>query len=217
LVIGAGGLGSPVALYLAAAGVGNIGIVDSDSVELSNLQRQILFNNSDMGKSKPEIAKQRLTALNPDINVRAYHLRLAADNIMDVIKGYDIVIDCSDNFPTRYLVNDTCVREKKTLVHGAVSGLEGQVMVVKPGEGPCYRCLFPEPPPAGSIPSCRETGILGAVAGLIGTVQAIEALKLVLEMGETLAGKLLVFNALDMAFRTMKVERKKNCKICGKI
>jgi len=215
LVIGAGGLGSPIALYLAGAGVGRLGLVDSDQVELNNLHRQILYTSADIGKPKAEIGLQRLRALNPDTEVIPYRLRLTSENIMEIIKDYDIIVDGSDNFPTRYLVNDACVLAKKILVHGAFFRYEGQAMVIKPGEGPCYRCLFSEPPPPGSVPSCQEAGVLGALAGVIGLIQATETLKLILGIGEPLVGKLIIFNALEMSFRTVKVPRDPNCPICG--
>lgn len=215
LVIGAGGLGSPVAAYLAGAGVGTLGIVDSDEVELNNLHRQIIYSSDDIGKKKALAAKVRLEKANPDVKVNEQVLRLTSENIMSVIKDYDIVVDGSDNFPTRYLVNDACVLAKKTLVHGAFFRFEGQAMVIKPGEGPCYRCLFSEPPPPGAVPSCQEAGVLGALAGVIGLIQATETLKLILGVGEPLIGKLIIFNALEMNFRKVKVPRDKDCPICG--
>ena len=211
-----GGLGSPVALYLAGAGIGQLGVVDSDKVELSNLQRQMLFTALDTGKPKVEVARQRLQSLNPDTKITSYYLRVNAENVINIIKDYNLVVDASDNFTTRYTINDACVRTKKTLIHGAIFGWEGQAMVIKPGAGPCYRCLFPEPPPPGSVPSCQEAGILGAVAGVIGLVQATEALKSILEIGELLVGKLLVFNALEMNFRKVRFPKDENCPACGK-
>ncbi len=215
LVIGAGGLGSPVAAYLAGAGVGTLGIVDSDIVELNNLHRQIIYTSDDVGKKKAEVAQARLQKVNSDIKVVPHVLRLTSANIMGVIKDYDIIVDGSDNFPTRYLVNDACVLAKKTLVHGAFFKFEGQAMVIKPGEGPCYRCMFAEPPPPGAIPSCQEAGVLGALAGVIGLIQATETLKLILGIGEPLIGKLIIFNALEMGFRKVKVPKDKNCPVCG--
>ena len=215
-MIGVGGLGSPAALYLAGAGIGHLGMVDSDKVELSNLQRQMLFTTLDIGKPKVKVAEQRLRSLNPDTKITSYYLRLTSENIVSIIKNYDLVIDASDNFPTRYLVNGACVKTKKTLIHGAIFGFEGQVIVIKPGAGPCYCCLFPEPPPPGSVPSCHEAGVLGAVAGVIGLVQATEALKSILEIGELLVGELIIFNALEMNFRKVKVPKDKNCPVCGK-
>ena len=215
LIIGAGGLGSPAALYLASAGIGKIGIADSDKVELNNLQRQILHSNSSIGKTKVESAKERLAAINPDVEVIAHNLRLTSENILDIIRDYDIVVDGSDNFPTRYLVNDACVLSGKPLSHGGIFRFDGQAMTILPHKSACYRCLFPEPPPPGFVPSCQEAGILGAVAGIIGTIQANEVLKYILEMGNLLAGKLLVFNALDSSFRQVKVPKDPKCPICG--
>lgn len=215
LIIGAGGLGSPCALYLASAGVGKIGIVDSDAVELNNLQRQILHSTSNVGKAKVDSAKERLNSINPDIEVIPYKLRLTSENILDIIKDYDIIVDGSDNFPTRYLVNDACVLSKKPLSHGGIFRFDGQAITIVPGESACYRCLFPEPPPPGLVPSCQEAGILGAVAGAIGVIQANEILKYILGIGELLTGKLLVFNALDSSFRQVKVPRDPKCAICS--
>jgi len=215
LVIGAGGLGSPCALYLASAGVGKLGIVDSDKVELNNLQRQIIHSTQNVGKLKVESAKERLSAVNTDIEVIPHNIRLTSQNIMDVIKDYDMVVDGSDNFPTRYLVNDACVLSKKPFSHGGIFRFDGQAITIVPGEGPCYRCLFPEPPPPGLVPSCQEAGILGAVAGVIGTIQANEVLKFILGMGNLLVGKLLIFNALDSSFRQVKVPKDPNCPVCG--
>jgi adenylyltransferase/sulfurtransferase len=215
LVIGAGGLGSPVAAYLAGAGVGTLGIVDSDAVELNNLHRQIIYSSEDTGKMKAEAARQRLQKVNPDVKVVPHELRLTSENIMEIIKDYDIIVDGSDNFPTRYLVNDACVLAKKPLVHGAFFRFEGQAMVIKPGEGPCYRCMFAEPPPPGAVPSCQEAGVLGALAGVIGLIQATETLKLILGIGEPLVGKLIIFNSLEMGFRKVKVPKDKDCPICG--
>jgi len=215
LIIGAGGLGSPSALYLASAGIGKIGIVDSDKVELNNLQRQLLHTTSSVGTSKVESAKERLNNINPDVEVEAYNIRLTSKNITDIIKTYDIIIDGSDNFPTRYLVNDACVLSKKPFSHGGIFRFDGQAITILPGESACYRCLFPEPPPPGLVPSCQEAGILGAVAGIIGTIQANEVLKYILEIGDLLTGKLLVFNALDSSFRQVKVPRAPKCPVCG--
>ena len=215
LVIGAGGLGSPASLYLAAAGVGRIGIVDSDKVELNNLQRQILHSTKNVGRPKVESGKERMREINPDVEVVPYNLRLTSANILDMVKDYDIIIDGSDNFPTRYLVNDACVLSKKPLSHGGIFRFDGQAMTILPGKGPCYRCLFPEPPPPGAVPSCQESGILGAVAGVIGVIQANEVLKFVLGIGEMLVGRLLVFNALNSSFRAVKVPKNRDCPICG--
>lgn len=215
LIIGTGGLGAPCAFYLAAAGIGKIGLVDSDKVELNNLQRQIVHTTQDVGVPKVESGKRRLNALNPDTEVTTYPLRLDSTNILDIIKDYDIVADGSDNFPTRYLVNDACVIAKKPLVHAGIFRYDGQIMTILPGEGPCYRCLFSEPPPAGAVPSCQEGGILGAVAGVLGVLQANEVLKFVLDTGELLSGRLLIFNALDSTFRTVKVPKDKDCVVCS--
>jgi len=215
LIIGTGGLGSPAAFYLAAAGVGRIGLVDSDTVELNNLQRQIVHSTKDAGRPKVESAKDRLNGLNPDVKVDALRLRLTSANILDVIKDYDFVIDGSDNFPTRYLANDACVLSNKPLSHGGIFRYDGQAMTILPRKGPCYRCLFPEPPPPGAVPSCQEGGILGAVAGVIGVIQANEALKHILGIGELLTGRLLIFNALDSSFRSVKVPKEKDCPVCG--
>ena len=215
LIIGAGGLGSPAALYLASAGIGKIGIVDSDKVELNNLQRQILHATKDVGRPKVNSAKDRLNGINQDVEIIPYNIRLTSKNILDIIKKYGIIVDGSDNFPTRYLVNDACVLSKKPLSHGGIFRFDGQAITIIPGESACYRCLFPEPPPPGLVPSCQEAGILGAVAGVIGTVQANEVLKYILGMGDLLAGKLLVFNALDSSFRQVKVPKDPKCPVCG--
>lgn len=215
LIIGTGGLGAPCSFYLAAAGVGNIGLVDSDKVELNNLQRQIAHTTQDVGIPKAESAKKRLVALNPDVQVETYALRLDSTNILGIISGYDIIVDGSDNFPTRYLVNDACVLSKKPLVHAGIFRYDGQIMTILPKEGPCYRCLFAEPPPPGAVPSCQEGGILGAVAGVLGVLQANEVLKFILGSGELLSGRLLIFNALDSTFRTVKVPKDRDCLVCS--
>jgi len=215
LVIGAGGLGSPAALYLAAAGIGKLGIVDSDVVELNNLQRQILHSTKKVGQPKVESAKDTLNAINPDTEVITQNKRLTSENILDIIKPYDIIIDGSDNFPTRYLVNDACVLKGKPLSHGGIFRFDGQAITILPKKSACYRCLFPEPPPPGLVPSCQEAGILGAVAGIIGTIQANEALKYILGIGNLLTGKLFVFNALDSSFRSVMVPKDPNCPVCG--
>ena len=215
LIIGAGGLGSPCALYLASAGVGKLGIVDSDVVELNNLQRQILHSTQTVGRSKVESAQERLGSLNPDVEIIPYKLRLTSENILEVIRDYDMVVDGSDNFPTRYLVNDACVLSKKPLSHGGIYRFDGQAITIIPGETACYRCIFAEPPPPGLVPSCQEAGILGVVAGIIGVIQANEVIKYILGIGELLSGKLLVFNALDSRFRLVKVPRDKHCPLCG--
>lgn len=214
-VVGAGGLGSPVCLYLAAAGVGTVGLVDSDAVELSNLQRQVLHATSDLGRRKCLSARETMEAINPDVRVVTHDLRLNSANMLDIIRDYDIVVDGSDNFPTRYLVNDACVMSGKPLSHAGILRFEGQVTTIIPGQGPCYRCLYPEPPPPGMVPSCQEAGILGATAGVVGTIQAAEVLKLILGIGNPLAGRLLLYNALDMTFREVPVVRQPECPVCG--
>ena len=218
LVIGAGGLGSPSLYYLAAAGVGTIGIVDFDVVDFSNLQRQILHNTERVGTPKVESAKQTLEALNPDVNVVAYNTKIQKSNVMNIIKDYDVVLDGSDNFPTRFLVNDACYFLGKPLVSAAILRFEGQLTVFDYRDkqnSPCYRCLFPEPPPPGLVPSCQEAGLLGVVGGIMGTLQANEALKLILGIGETLVGKLLVFDALTTEFNIVKLRKDKKCPLCG--
>ncbi len=215
-VMGAGGLGSPAALYLAAAGVGTIGLADSDVVELHNLQRQILHRTADVGLLKVESGKRTLESLNPEVKVRTYSERITAANVREIIKAYDLVLDGSDNFPTRFLVNDACYFERKTLISGAILRFDGQFSTFKPhAGGPCYRCLFPEPPPAGSVPSCQEAGVLGAVAGIIGILQANEALKEIMGLGESMAGRFLMFNALNLSFHEVKIQRNPNCLLCG--
>ena len=216
LLLGAGGLGSPAAYYLAAAGIGNLGIVDFDRVDLSNLQRQIIHSTERIGMLKTESAKKTIEALNPDVNITLYNERLDSSNIMSLIEGYDYIVDGSDNFPTRYLVNDACVMKNKTLIHGSIYRFEGQVTVFKPGDGPCYRCLYPEPPPPGMVPNCQEGGVLGVLAGVIGNLQVVEVLKLILGIGKPLVGKLLIYDALNTEFRNLRLPRDANCPICGK-
>jgi adenylyltransferase/sulfurtransferase len=215
LMVGAGGLGSPAAYYLAAAGVGTLGIIDNDVVDISNLQRQILHANDRVGMPKVESAKKTLEALNPDVKVVPYQAKLTSENIMEIIKDYDFVVDGCDNFPTRYLVNDACVLTKKPNVHGSIFQFEGQATVFYPSEGPCYRCLYPEPPPAELAPSCAEAGVLGVLPGLIGVIEALEAIKLILGKGDTLIGRLLCFNTLTMEINTLKLRRDPNCPMCG--
>lgn len=215
LIIGAGGLGSPAAMYLASAGIGTIGIIDSDKVELNNLQRQIIHSVKDVGRPKVDSAKDRINLINDDVKVIAHNIRVHSGNILDIMKDYDIVVDGSDNFPTRYLANDACVLSQKPLSHGGIFRFDGQAITIMPGESACYRCLFTEPPPPGLVPSCQEAGILGAVAGIIGVIQANEVLKFVLGIGELLTGKLLVFNALDASFRRVRVPKNRECPICG--
>jgi molybdopterin/thiamine biosynthesis adenylyltransferase len=217
LVIGAGGLGSPVILYLAAAGVGTIGVVDFDTVSLSNLQRQIAHRTRDVGRLKTESARDAVQAINPGVAIEAHPFRLTVDNALDLIGRYDMVADGSDNFATRFLVNDACYFAKKMLVSAAVTEFDGQLATYKPyaGHFPCYRCLFPEPPPPGTAPSCSETGILGAAAGVMGTLQALEVMKEVIGIGDSLAGQLLIYDALSTRFRTVKVRRDPTCALCG--
>jgi adenylyltransferase/sulfurtransferase len=215
LMVGAGGLGSPSAYYLAAAGVGTLGIIDNDVVDISNLQRQILHANDRVGMPKVESAKKTLEGLNPDVKVIPYQAKLTSENIMEIIKDYDLVIDGCDNFPTRYLVNDACVLTGKPNVHGSIFQFEGQATVFYPGKGPCYRCLYPEPPPAEMAPSCAEAGVLGVLPGLIGVIEALEAVKLILGKGDSLVGRLLHFNTLTMEINTLKLRRDPNCPMCG--
>ena len=216
LCIGAGGLGSPAALYLTAAGIGTLGLVDADQVDASNLQRQILYATDDVGKPKLEKARSRLLEINPNIEIVRHDARLTSENATEIIAPYDLVIDGSDNFPTRYLSNDVCVFSRKPNIYGSVFRFEGQASVFAPHlGGPCYRCLFPEPPPAGAAPSCAEAGVLGVLPGIIGLIQATEALKLILGAGETLAGRLLHFDALKMKFREFNLRRDPACPVCG--
>jgi adenylyltransferase/sulfurtransferase len=215
VLVGAGGLGSPVGYYLAAAGVGTIGVIDPDRVELSNLQRQIAHTTGRVGAPKVQSAQAAWEALNPDVTVVPHAERLCAANARAILDAYDLVVECSDNFPTRFLVNDACVLLGKTLVSGAVYRFEGQVLVVRPGTGPCYRCRFASPPPAGMVPTCLETGILGVVPGVIGTLQATEVVKLILGIGEPLAGRLLLWSALAGSFTEVRVPRNPACPVCG--
>ena len=215
LLLGAGGLGSPAALYLAAAGVGTIGIIDMDVVDSSNLQRQILHNSERVGMRKVDSARLTLEAINPDLTVNTYDTRLGADNILDIISGNDVIVDGTDNFPTRYLVNDAALLKRIPVVHGSIFRFEGQVTVFNPFVGPCYRCMIPEPPPAELAPSCAEAGVLGVLPGIIGSIQAIETLKLLLDLGDPLVGRLLTYDALDQSFRTFNVRRDPACPACG--
>ena len=215
LLLGAGGLGSPAALYLAAAGVGTLGIVDMDVVDESNLQRQILHNIDRIGERKVDSAKKTLVGLNPDVNVVTYDVRLGADNVLDVIDGYDVIVDGTDNFPTRYLVNDAALLKKIPVVHGSIFRFEGQATVFAPYVGPCYRCLIPEPPPPELAPSCAEAGVLGVLPGIIGSIQAMEAIKVILGLGDPLIGRLLAYDAQEESFRTFKVGRDPSCPACG--
>lgn len=214
-IIGAGGLGCPVGYYLTAAGVGTIALVDNDTVEISNLQRQIAHSVNTIGMPKVESAKRTFEGLNPDVNIIALQRRISKDDIIDLIKDYDVVVDGSDNFPTRYLVNDACFLAKKPLVSGAILRFEGQVTTIMPGDGPCYRCLFEEPPPPGLVPSCQEAGVLGVLPGVIGGLQATEVLKLILGKGEVLKGELLIYNALKTSFRKVKIPKNPHCPLCG--
>jgi adenylyltransferase/sulfurtransferase len=215
LCIGAGGLGSPAALYLAAAGVGTIGIVDFDVVDYSNLQRQIIHSTPDVGRSKLASAKDRLLALNPHLNIETYETALSSKNALDLFKPYDVILDGTDNFPTRYLVNDACVILGKPNTYGSIFRFEGQASVFATKDGPCYRCLYPEPPPPGLVPSCAEGGVLGVLPGVIGTIQATEAIKLIMGIGEPLIGRFLIYDALRMKFRELKLKKDPDCPVCG--
>ncbi len=215
LVVGAGGLGSPLLLYLAAAGVGTIGIVDHDRVELSNLQRQIAHTTDRIGEQKARSAARTARAINPEVHVEPYGVRLDAENVLDLIARYDIICDGTDNFATRYLINDAAVMLGKTVVHGSIFQFDGQVTVFQPKEGPCYRCLFPAPPPPGAVPSCAEAGVLGVLPGIVGSLQAVETIKLIVGIGHPLVGRLLIFDALEMEFSEVKIRRDANCPVCG--
>jgi len=215
LLVGGGGLGSPAALYLAAAGIGTIGLVEFDAVSESNLQRQVLYGTADVGRPKLEAARERIADLNPLVQLEAHAARLSAQNALDIVRAYDVVLDGTDNFPTRYLVNDACVLTRRPYVYGSVFRFEGQASVFGAPDGPCYRCLFPEPPPPGAVPDCEEGGVLGVLPGLIGVIQATEVLKLVLGAGEALIGRLLLVDALRMQFRTLRLERDPECPACG--
>lgn len=215
LVVGNGGLGSPCAYYLAAAGVGHIGLVDGDVVDLSNLQRQILHWTTDLGRPKPQSAKEKLTRLNPDVEVITYCEWLSPDNAVRIIRDYDVVVDATDNFPARYLMNDACVLLGKPMVHGSIFRMEGQASVFWAAKGPCYRCLYPAPPPPGAVPSCAQAGVLGSVAGLIGCLEATETIKILLGAGETLVGRLVLFNGLTMEFTEVSLKKNPSCPACG--
>ena len=215
LLIGAGGLGSPVGVYLAAAGVGTLGIIDDDVVDLSNLQRQILHGTSDIGIPKTKSAEATITEMNPDVKVVPYNERITSENAFQILEQYDLIVDGCDNLPTRYLLNDAAVMLGKPIVHGSIFQFEGQVTVLYPGKGPCYRCLYPEPPPAGMVPSCQEAGVFGVLPGIIGTIQAVEAIKILLDIGDSLIGTLLLFDALTMNFNRLKLRQDSNCPMCG--
>ncbi len=215
LCIGAGGLGSPLALYLAAAGVGKLGIVDFDVVDFTNLQRQVIHGTSDVGRAKLASARDTLQEINPNVEVEAYETRLTSDNALEIFKDYDVVADGTDNFPTRYLVNDACVLLGKPNVYGSIFRFEGQASIFYAEEGPCYRCLYPEPPPPGLVPSCAEGGVLGVLPGIVGSIQAMETIKLILGIGQPLIGRLLLFDALGMKFRELKLRKNPDCPICG--
>jgi molybdopterin/thiamine biosynthesis adenylyltransferase/rhodanese-related sulfurtransferase len=215
LTIGTGGLGAPLGLYLAAAGVGHLGLVDFDVVDSSNLQRQVTFTTADVGKPKSEAAKARLSALNPAIEIVSYETRLTSDNALELFRDYDIIVDGTDNFPTRFLVNDACVLLGKPNVYGSIFRFEGQATVFGYPGGPCYRCLYPEPPPPGLVPSCAEGGVLGVLPGIVGSIQAMETIKLILGTGEPLVGRLLLFDALAMRFRELKLKKNPDCPLCG--
>ena len=215
VIAGMGGLGSPAALYLAAAGVGTLGLVDFDVVELSNLQRQVIHTTEDLGKPKVESAKETIKAINPDATVHEYNQKIASESITGIISEYDLVLDGTDNFPTRFLLNDACLLTGRTLVYGAVLRFDGQVSVFAPNQGPCYRCFIAELPPPGSVPSCQEAGILGVLPGVIGMLQATEAIKLIIGVGEPLIGRLLLFDALSMEINEVKLRRDPDCPACG--
>ena len=216
LCIGTGGLGSPLAMYLAAAGVGTLGLVDFDVVDYSNLQRQIIHSTADIGRKKLDSAAEKLQALNPDLNIVKHDTLLSSANALDILKDYDVIADGTDNFPTRYLVNDACVLTGKPNVYGSIFRFEGQASVFATKDGPCYRCLYPEPPPPGLVPSCAEGGVLGILPGLVGLIQATETIKLILGQGDSLAGRLLMVDALGMKFRELKLRRNPDCPMCGK-
>ncbi|MBR1764316.1 MAG: thiazole biosynthesis adenylyltransferase ThiF [Ruminococcus sp.] len=216
LIIGAGGLGAPAAMYLAAAGVGTIGIADADEVDLSNLQRQIIHATKDVGKPKVQSAKETMNELNPDVTVNVYHTFVDSSNILDLVKEYDFVIDGTDNFPAKFLINDACVMAGKPFCHAGIIRFKGQLMTYVPGEGPCYRCVFKEPPPKDAVPTCKQAGVIGAMGGVIGSLQAMEAVKYIIGQGELLTGSLLTFDALKMDWRKVKLPRRvASCPVCG--
>ncbi len=215
LIIGAGGLGAPAALYLAAAGVGTIGIVDADEVDLSNLQRQVIHTTNDVGKAKVKSAAETMEAINPDVTVKTYRTFVDSSNIMDFIKDYDFIIDGTDNFPAKFLINDACVMAKKPFSHAGIIRFKGQLMTYVPGEGPCYRCVFKNPPPKDAVPTCKQAGVIGAMGGVIGSLQAMEAIKYIIGKGDLLTGKLLTYDALKMEFHTIKLPKDDHCAVCG--
>ncbi|MDF1495658.1 HesA/MoeB/ThiF family protein [Caproiciproducens sp. CPB-2] len=215
LIIGAGGLGAPAALYLAAAGVGTIGVADADEVDLSNLQRQVIHTTPDLGKAKVQSARETMEAINPDITVNTYRTFVSADNIMKLIADYDFIIDGTDNFPAKFLINDACVLAGKPFSHAGIIRFRGQLMTYVPGQGPCYRCVFKEPPPPDAVPTCRQAGVIGAMGGVIGSLQAMEAVKYIIGKGELLTGYLLTYDALKMEFRKIKLPPAKDCAVCG--
>ena len=216
LIIGAGGLGAPAAMYLAAAGVGTIGIADADEVDLSNLQRQIIHTTSDVGKAKVKSAKETMNAMNPDVTVNTYRTFVSAANVMDLIKDYDFVLDGTDNFPAKFLINDACVMAKKPLSHAGIIRFKGQLTTIVPGEGPCYRCIFKNPPPKDAVPTCKQAGVIGAMGGVIGSLQAMEAVKYITGVGDLLVGYLLTYDALKMEFHKIKLPpRGKGCAVCS--
>ena len=216
LIIGAGGLGAPTAMYLAAAGVGTIGIADADEVDLSNLQRQIIHATKDLGKPKVQSAKETMNDLNPDVTVNTYHTFVTSGNIREIIRDYDFIIDGTDNFPAKFLINDACVMEKKPFSHAGIIRFKGQLMTYVPGEGPCYRCVFRDPPPKDAVPTCKQAGVVGAMGGVIGSLQAMEAIKFIVGKGQLLTGHLLTYDALTMEFRKIKLpHHTENCPICG--
>ena len=215
LIIGAGGLGSPAALYLAAAGVGTIGIADADEVDLSNLQRQVIHSTNDVGKAKVKSAAESMQAINPDVTVNTYRTFVDSGNILDLIQDYDFIIDGTDNFPAKFLINDACVMAGKPFSHAGILRFQGQLMTYVPGEGPCYRCVFKNPPPKDAVPTCKQAGVIGAMGGVIGSLQAMEAVKYMIGRGDLLTGRLLTYDALKMTFRTVKLPKDNNCAICS--
>lgn len=216
LIIGAGGLGSPAALYLAAAGIGTIGIVDADVVDLSNLQRQVIHTTKDLGKEKVQSARETMEDINPDVKVVTYHEYVTSENILSLVEKYDFILDGTDNFPAKFLINDACVMAKKPYCHAGIIRFKGQLMTIIPGEGPCYRCVFKDPPPADAVPTCKQAGVIGAMAGVIGCLQALEAIKYITGTGELLVGNLLTFDALKMEFRKIRLPKRDcNCAVCG--